>query len=212
MTFPSPFPTPKLLPFEVDLGAFFGDVLLKVQEQRARRQQPPLVPNNQFLIGQETLPQLVSAPAIMIVPRGAKFNSARYTPDQIEPRLLLSQWIMLECHCWGNDDPAGLSQVYSFSTALELFRQLYVAMQAVQYGPAHVRVESSEFVQRTDVNRQGRMFVASVALETFLVVDPPVFAPVATTTTPGIQASLTMDLTTADGSSMVTEATFVVPQ
>lgn len=209
--FPIPLPTPQLLPFEVDLDAFFLDVLSRVRSQRARRQQPPLVPDNQFLIGQESLSNYVSAPAIAIVPRGARFNEARYSIDQDEPRLLLSQWIRLECHCWGHDDPAGLSQAYSFSTSLELFRQLYVALQAVQYGPAHVLVSSSEFVQKTDVNRQGRMFVANVDIETFLVVDPPLFVPVATSTTPGIQSLVTMDLTTSDGSSTVTEAQFVVP-
>lgn len=189
MTFPSPFPTPRLGPFEVSVEKLLNEVLLNVQESRRYRLQPPLVPDNRFLIGQEELGDFVSAPAIFIVPLGARFSQTRGTPEEVSPLKYMSQWLSLECHCWGDDGPPGSSPMYSFSSSLELFRQLMVGLIENNFGPDHVRVISAGYIQNTDRNRQGRMFVGTIEVETFLIKDPPILAPVATATTPGVSTT-----------------------
>lgn len=198
MSLPAPWPIPTLDLFEIDFGALFASVESYVRESRSLRRQPPLT---SFLIGQESLPQWTSAPSIYIVPRGMRIKSVRRNGVEDPPvNASYSQWLLLECHCWGDDDPMGQSQVYSFSTTSELARQLIMGFVdaaiggQVARGEAHTLVESSEFRQLTNVNRQGRTLVLNLAQETFIMRDPPVIVPVATATTPGVQASVTVSM------------------
>jgi hypothetical protein len=215
MTLPNPYPLVPLPVFEVSFSGLFGPVQAQIQAMRQARQQPPLVPNGGLLYGQENEATLVSAPAILVVPTGFRIRTSadRNMPDVVEPILLYSQWMVLRVWCWGDDDPNRVNPdpLYAFSTATELARQLIVALCDNQYGPAHVVVDRASWVQNTDVNRQGRVLELDVAVETFLVRDANIQMPVATNTTPGIQASVTVSGQSPDGSQTQAEATFVVP-
>jgi hypothetical protein len=206
MATPIVFPPPTLPEFEVSFGRLFSEITAQVQYMRGRRQLVPLVPRNTILYGQEVLSELESAPSIAIVPRGFTYRHARETANEtFDPRRLFSQWMMLECHCWGDDNSANpADNLYAFSTATELARELLVAMCDNNFGPHAVDVTGSEFIQKTDVNRQGRVLVLHVELETFVVRDSPLLIPSVTTlVTVGAQG--------ADGTSTVAETTFTVP-
>ena len=208
---PIPFPAPPAAPFDFDFQAFFGGVQAHVQRSRTQRQQPPLVPDNTILVGQETLPEHRDAPSIVIVPRGFKYAPARHTRDSFVPQLLWSSWLELEVHCWGDDDPRRTMPLYSFSTATELARQVLVALQSVNGGVARVRIDESEFVQRTDTNRNGRTLVMMCSIEAFVAHDAPILVPLATSTTGGATMVITPNLTSPDGTSTISEGVFSVP-
>ena len=52
--------------------------------------------------------------------------------------------MQLEISRWGDADPNKLNELYSFSTALELAREIIVSLCDTNYGPANVRVSNSE--------------------------------------------------------------------
>lgn len=212
MTTLYPLPTPPT--FEVDFSRLLLDVTSQVQQMRVRRRQPPLVPNGVILFGQESLSELESAPAIHVVPRGFVYKHARETANQdFDPRRLFSQWMQLECHCWGDDNPDRITDtLYAFSTATELARELLVAFCDNNFGPHSVDVTASQFIQKTDQNRQGRTLILHVELETFVARDPPWLGPIATTPGgPGISVGATVYAQSQDGTSTVGEATFTIP-
>lgn len=200
--FPQPFPQPIPSPFEVDFGRLFLSVQEAVRESRGLRQQPPLSPDNSILWGKENYAvwDQVTAPAILIIPVGVTFKQWR--PDGDLPPVLryLSQWLLFDVHCWGDDVDGGLGSARGYSTALELARQVYCAFVEyaqggqVRRGQVHTKIESCEFRQTTNVNRQGRVLFFRLAQEAFLISDPPILAPVATETTPGVQASVTVQM------------------
>jgi hypothetical protein len=208
---PIPFPAPPPALFDFDFQAFFDGVERHVQTSRKIRQQAPLSPSNTISVGQETLSDLRDAPSINIVPRGFKYEGARDMRNGFVPEILWSSWLQLECHCWGDDDASGVSQLNAFSSATELARQVLDALQRQNGGVARVRVEGAEFVQKTDTNRNGRMLVVRAAIETLLARDPPILVPLATATTPGAVISITPTLTSPDGTSTISEGVFVVP-
>jgi hypothetical protein len=212
--FPIPFPSPSLPPFAWDFDNFFSAVSLRVAEMRQARNQLPLVPDGAILMGQESLSKMIDAPSIVVVPRGYSYRPARNTrQDQtsFSPHILWSQWMRLEAHCWGDEDPNQRSELYSFSTATDLSRQLLVALQGLNGGVPRVEISGAEWAQKSDVNRRGRMLVMSVSIETFVEDDPPILMPYATKATPGVQGEIVMNLTSPDGSQTTTEATFVAP-
>lgn len=211
MTLPNPYAQPQLLPFEVDLSTFFADVSAHIRASRVRRQQPSLVPSGAVLVGQEYLAQYDGPPRIVVVPLGASFAPARHTRDGIDPTMLRSMWIECEAHCWGYDDPSGNDPIYGFSTAIELWRQLFDAMQRINKGVPNVRDTGGQFVQVTDKNRNGRMLNVSFAIWSALVKDPPIYVPIKTATTPGADFDITASLESADGSEVQQEAQFTVP-
>ena len=214
MTLPVPFPNPALEPFAWDFDGFFADISLRILEMRQARNQLPLVPDGAILFGQESLPKAVDAPSIVIVPRGYTYRPARNTRSNLTdfaPHILWSQWMRLEVHCWGDEDPEHRSELYSFSTATDLSRQVLVALQGLNGGVPRVEVGGAEWVQLSDVNRRGRKLVLTVSIETFVTEDPPALLPYATLTTPGVQTALKMNLVSGDGTSTTTEATFVAP-
>lgn len=211
---PIPFLIPALEPFAWDFDGFFAGISERILEMRQARSQLPLVPNGAILFGQESLPKMIDAPSIVIVPRGFSYRPARNTRANLTeraPHILWSQWMRLEVHCWGDEDPEHRSELYSFSTATDLSRQVLVALQGLNGGVPRVEIGGSDWVQLSDVNRRGRMLVMNVSIETFVTEDPPALVPFATATTPGVQAAIKMNLATQDGSSTVTEAAFVAP-
>ena len=207
---------PQLLPFEVDFEGFLLSVETQVRSMRRARSIKSLVPDA-LLIGQESTSRQVAPPSCCIVPTGFRYHSARlpdrdtvgYTP--IEPKPVWSQWMQLDVICWGDDDPEKLSRTYSFSSATEIAREVLVSLADNNYGPASVRVNSAEWVQETHQQRNGRKLLVRVEVETFVVRDPPALVPIATPTTPGVQADVTMYLQTADTLSTETEVVFLVP-
>ena len=209
MTFPSPWPFPSLPQFDVNMAKILGLAQANFQDSRRLRKQPTITPNGEWLIGQENLAQLVSAPAVFVVPRGLRLHDAQKTDVQLDRTLFLSNWIQLEIHCWGGDDPTGVDLSYGFSSAIELFRQVYVGF-AETVGSFRVKVKAAEFRQLTDVDRQGRMLISLIGVQEYLAKDPPVLVPQATGTTQGLDALVTMNLSSADGTSTVQEAQFTV--
>lgn len=189
---PLPYETPPV--FEIDFDAFFRTVEGHIQNSRKRRSQPLLVPNNQILVGKETLPQQISSPSIRIVPGDVRYTASDYIPDNTEPRTVYSQWLSFEAHCWGQDDPAGLKLLYGFSTALELGRQLIVALVDSNIGPANVHVLGGSWVQEVNVNRQGRVLVLNIEIETWVTRDPAIQVPAATSTTPGVTTAISVEI------------------
>lgn len=198
------FAIPTLPAFEVDFTALIASVEAHVNDSRALKRQPPIMGENgspTILFGQEALPHFTSAPAIWVVPKGIKVKSVRRIADtENDPTPYFSQWILFECHCWGNDGPDSAPQSYSFSTCTELARQLIVAFVEaavggqVARGEAHTTVSDAEFRQRTDVNRQGRMLVFTLAQEAFIVRDESIQIAPATPTVPGLQISMTTSI------------------
>lgn len=208
---PVPFPAPSAAQFDFDFDAFFAGVQDHIQTSRKVRRQPPLVPENTVVVGSETTSDLRDAPSIYVVPTGFKYRPARNTRDGFVPALLWSWWLDLEAHCWGDDDPEGVRSLYGLSTATELGRQFLNALQHVNGGVSRVEVGGSEFIQRTDVNRNGRMLVLRASIEGFVAKDPPILVPLATSTTPGATFVITPNITSPDGTSTISEGVYVVP-
>ena len=112
--------------------------------------------------------------------------------------------MQLEISRWGDADPNKLNELYSFSTALELAREIIVSLCDTNYGPANVRVSNSERGPETDISRLGRKLFLKVEVETFVVRDPPLLVS-------GEAASVTGDLQSIDGSTTQQVVTFTVP-
>ena len=208
---PYPFPQPKPRRFDFDFEAFFLTVQDHVQQSRAILGQSPLVPRGEILLGQEQLSQNWDAPNIVVIPRGFRYGPPRHFQDSFNPKPFWSWWQELEVYCWGDPDPGGASDLYSFSSATELARQFLIGMTKASGGPARVQPESATWAQSTDVNRLGRVMILRVSFERHVNVDPPIEVPVASSTTTGIVASLTAQITSPDGTSTVTEALFTAP-
>jgi hypothetical protein len=206
---PLPYESPPLV--EVDFDAFFLAVEHRITNSRIRCRQPPLVPDGRILVGQETLSKQISSPSIRVVPIDVRFTESDFIPDNIEPRTLYSQWLRLEAHCWGYDSDDPSKPLWGFSSSLELARQFIVALCDSNLGPANVRVLGGEWVQRTDINRQGRVLVVTVEIETWLTRDPAVQLPAATSTTPGVQATVGVSIENPITGTPTSGASFVVP-
>jgi hypothetical protein len=195
----------------VDLEQFFLTVQDHIQQSRTILGQSPLVPRGEILVGQEQLSQQWDAPNIIVVPKGFRYAPPRHFGKGFNPKPLWSWWQDLEIHCWGDADPSGSSDIFSFSTATELSRQFLVALASAAGGPARVQPGGAEWGQKTDVNRQGRVLILRASFERHVNLDPPIEVPVAGSTTTGIVMSVIGELTSPDDSSTVTEATFTVP-
>lgn len=224
--FGSPFAARLLPQFEVDFDRLINEVNSKIQSSRRRRGQAPLVPDGVMLIGQESVAKIDSAPGIVLVPRGFRYEHAREVVDRagspadtsnslpdFDPRPVFSQWLELEAHCWGDDDPSLKSQNYAFSSATELARQLVVALVDTQGGPHAVQITGAQFVQKVDWNRQGRMLVLDIEVETFVIRDAPYLLPVAGPggNPPGVVGAVVVSAQSQDGTSTVQETTFSLP-
>lgn len=211
---PLPFPKPALLPFDFDFDEFFLAAQENVRQSRVYRNQPPLIPDQQILVGQEQLSKQLTPPTIVVVPRGVRYRSMRHIErTSFTPELLWSAWIQIDAHCWGHEDPDQRSELYSFSTSLELMRQFLVSVQFVTGDVSRIEANGAEWVQDVDINRLGRHLVVSIGIEYSIAVDPPILASFVTGTKTGIQVSVTADLQTSldNPTSTVTEAVFVVP-
>jgi len=213
LPWPLPYPQPVLPPFTIPVEEIFFKAQSLIASMRKRRNIPALNPDGQILLGQEQLSRELSPPYCIVIPTGATFEPARKLRDGIEPEMLEGQWLEFEAHCWGYEDPDSRTSTYSFSTAVEVWRELYWSLTLVNGGVPNVRASMGEWVQKTDINRLGRVLVVRFALRTWLTADPPIFAPFATTGVPGIEISVDGNLqnTLQNPTSTVTEAVFVVP-
>jgi len=174
-----------------------------------------MVPGGGLLIGQENLSQQLSPPSVCMVPRGFEYQPSRNTranTNMLAPQILWSAWMILELHCWGDPDPMSVDRNYGFSTSMDLARQCLVALQACNGGVPRVNIRGSEWVQKTDVMRMGRVLVMNVAIETWITDDPPILMPARTDTTDGVKATVTVDATSPDGSSSIQAEQFDVPR
>ena len=206
-----PYPIPAPRRFDFDFEAFFLTVQDHIQQSRSILGQSPLVPRGEILIGQEQLSENWDAPNIVVIPRGFRYAPSRNFQEGFGTRPQWSWWQELEVYCWGDQDPANTSDLYSFSSATELARQFLNALSHATGGPARVQPDSAKWAQLTDVNRLGRVLVLGVSFERHVNLDPPIQVPVSSSTTAGIVMSLTANVTSPDGSSTISEAVFIVP-
>jgi hypothetical protein len=156
--------------FANQIDQLFAKIFERIEEARkGLRQRPALL-----RVGKENIGTTKAPPSIVVVPIGCRYEPARKWADSLEPKPLWSQWLICDCECWGDDDPSGLVTQYAFSSALELVRELLVAMSEENYGPASIRPTIGEFEQELNVNRLGRKYTFRVELETFVTKVPPI--------------------------------------
>lgn len=212
---PIPFPRPLLPAFDFDFAAFFGRVNLSIRNSRRLRNQVPLVPEEQIVVGQENAANAYSPPTIIVIPKGYTYRPARHDRDPMSPELQWSAWLQVEAQLWGPEDPEGSDPLYSFSSTAELARQFLNGLVYAQKNSIDsVHVEGAEWVQNVNINRLGRKLVLQVDVQTYVAKDPPLFVPFETATTPGAVVDISAQISTPPAqspASAVTEAVFTVP-
>jgi hypothetical protein len=118
---------------------------------------------------------------------------------------------MFDAHIWGDVDPSGANPLYDFNTTLELYRELVGAFWRQLGGAPSLEHGESRWVQPTDDRRLGRMLVAPIAFFADLTDEPYVLLPYSTATSPGVQAHVTVEETSPDGSSTISVGPIIAP-
>jgi hypothetical protein len=200
----------------IDLGAIVTSVFAEVTATRVARSLPAAT----LHMGQEQLVAQESPPRIVLVPTAMDYAPARamggaagapfFSQASGNPKVLYRRWVSFEAYCWGEETVAPATPPlenpdlwYSFSSTLELERELLVAFAHNCGGPAAVRLTSSRWEQPTDLNRFGRLLVVSFAIETPVAQEPYVVLPYATQTTSGVQVSASIKEVFPDGTSSI---------
>ena len=214
------------LPF--DLTDFFAPVQASIASYRtqlglAQLTGPDGVGTGTLSIGAEYLKFQLSPPQIIIVPTGGHIRnyldsgvSAGNAP--ILPKQFWTDEMAFEAYCWGDEDPAGPppigSQLYSYNSALELRRELAIALAQIggipeaQWGRYRWTPESG------DDNRIGRVLMLEFALWSpvnDLGIGPLVTVPFATATSSGVQLDALVQAVSPDGSSTLQVGTIIAP-
>jgi hypothetical protein len=219
MTFAVPFPIPQPPPFDVDFDEIWGAITSDIAVVRQTRAVKPLQPRGVVLVGHEYLSQEHAPPRIVVVPTGARFTSARrpgrgqstLSLVNANPNVFWTQWLTFEGWCWGDEDPAKTRQLYGFSTAIDLSRQLLGAMARNLGSTANLQVDGARFEQPRDVNRLGRLYIVSFAIGTSINDEPWIEVPGATAAQPGVAVAASVTATSPDGTQTSTPVTFGVP-
>jgi hypothetical protein len=196
-------PTPPA--FDVDFDEVFRLVSADIAAVRVSRKLRPLVPQAAVLVGREYSGQEMSPPRIVVVPTGARYAPGRRVGKQTgvfdipnaNPAIFWLQWLTFRAECWGEETPRGAqvgSSLYSFSTAVELARELMGALVRVLGGVPNIQIDGAEFDQPRDVVRFGRLYVLNFAIGTNVTDEPWVLVNPVT-------ADVAVDITSPDGSS-----------
>jgi hypothetical protein len=200
--------------FDVDFDEVFAAISADIATVRKSRELPPLVPEGAILVGAEYSGQEQAPPRIVVIPTGARYAPARRVGKEngtfgignANPPVFWLQWLTFRAECWGSDDPRGKigSSLYSFSSALELARELLGALTRQVGGVPNVQIDGAEFNQPRDINRFGRLYVVNFAIGTSVTDER-------WTTAAPVTAGVTITATSPDGSSTQTEAQFTAP-
>ena len=187
------------------LGAVFTEMAVV----RAGRGLPALTAAH---VGAEWLRAEEDAPRVVIVPVSNAFATARNTGNQtgitgdFNPKSLFRRLSTFEAYLWGDDKPADGTEAttwYSFDSAVELERELLVALAHNLGGPAAIIQLGSTWDQPTDMNRRGRLLVTRFAFETPVTQEPYITLPYSTASTSGVQISTTIEMLWPDGTSTI---------
>ena len=198
-----------------DLSALFSLVFGEIATVRASRTLPPLTSTH---VGAEWLHSEEDAPRICIVPSKANYDTARGLGNQtgvvgdFNPKPLFRRLLSFDAYCWGDDLPRPQTEadtLYSFNSAIELERELIVALSHNLGGPAALRLHGAQWDQPTDMNRRGRLLILSFAFETPVTQEPYIVLPYSTTA--GVQIHATMETVFPDGQSSIA-GVIIVPQ
>jgi hypothetical protein len=214
------------LPF--DLTDFFAPVQANIASYRTAMGLPQItgpdgVNSGTLSIGEEYLKFQLAPPGIIIVPMGGHLRNYLDSGVQtsIAPILPKQYWtdeMAFEAYCWGDEDPAGAppagSQLYSYNSAIELRRELAVALAQIggipeaQFGRYRWTPESG------DTNRIGRVLTLEFALWSPVndtIIGPNVIVPFATDSSSGVQVDAAIVATSPDGSSTLQVGTIIAP-
>lgn len=202
-----------------NVGAFFEAVSEHIAQVRTVRNLPALVSSDgarvgQVQVGEEYLAAFKDAPGIVVVPVGAYYEPARHLQSNGggigiqagNPKILWSQWLRWDAHVWGYpDNLSDVMDVNSFSFTLELAREFLDALRHVNGGIPRIKPEVARWVQNTNLNRVGRKYVLTFALETYVTDEPYIILSPVT-------ADVSVSMLSADGSSTTSETdSFTVP-
>lgn len=206
------------------IAALWSAIFSEIVTVRAARQLAPLV---SFHLGQEFLDAQESPPRIVVVPTPGDYAAGRplggavgspfFSPASANPKTFWRRWLAFDGYCWGDENPSPASPPienpdvwYSFSSALELERELLIAVAHNTGGTAGVRLSGYRWEQTSDLNRLGRLLVVSFAIETQVSQEPYLVLPYATQSTSGVQISATLEELFPDGTTSIA-GTIVTP-
>jgi hypothetical protein len=170
-------------------------------------------------LGQEWLNASESPPRIVVVPTpyryaaarplgGAAGPSAYFTQASINPKTFWRRLLAFDAYCWGDPSPSMSSPPteqdawYSFNSALELERELLIALAHIG-GTSLIGLEGGRWEQPSDQQQLGRLLITSFTIETQLSQEPYTILPYATQSTSGVQIAATMEEVWPDGTSTI---------
>ncbi len=212
------------LPFT--LGDMLAPAQALVAEYRTRMGLPQLtgpdgVGSGTIAFGAEYLDFHLSPPGIIIVPRDEDIQNAidSGVTDGPAPYLPKRYWLgalRFDAWCWGDEDPdfdTTQNTAYSFDSALELRRELCVALAQIG-GIAGVGTLRGRWEQPANVKRLGRLYVLTFQFWTpinDLTIRDTTVVPFATPSTPGATIDATVAATSPDGTTTIQEGVIVAP-
>jgi hypothetical protein len=213
------------LPF--DLVQFFSPVQASLASYRTAMGLPQItgpdgVNSGTLSIGEEWLDFQLAPPGIIIVPSGGRITSFidSGVSDANSPPMPKAFWtdqMMFEAYCWGDEDPAGPppagTQLYSYNSALELRRELLVALAQLG-GIPETQPGRYRWEQPAQTNRYGRVLVLEFSLWSPIndnIIGPNIVLPFATDSSSGVQIDAAILATSPDGSSTVQFGVIIAP-
>jgi len=162
-------------PWVTDLNQTFQNVYLTIASTRQDLNLPPLQPiasgsTANFLFGHEFVVTEHTAPRIIIVPIRGEFDFSATMPlgpitddEKQQPRKpIYREWAVFQAWIWGDPGvPVDLTipnGSYDFNSTYELRREFISAFYDTVTGGSF-RPDSAEWVQDSDMNRYGRVYV-----------------------------------------------------
>jgi hypothetical protein len=208
-----------------DFAAIWTAIFSEIVTVRAGRSLPAAT----LHLGQEWLVAQESPPRIVIVPTPGDYGPARamggasgpanfFQQSSFNPKTFWLRYLSFDAYIWGNESPAPSSPPvenpdlwYSFSSAVELERELLISLAHNCGGPAAIRLGGYRWDQPADLQRLGRLLVVSFAIQTPVTQEPYTILPYATQTTSGVQVSATIEEVFPDGTSSIAGVIVIPP-
>jgi hypothetical protein len=162
-------------------------------------------------VGQEQVRAEEDAPRLVVVPTGARYETARNVGNQggvypdTNPKTFWRRILTFDALCWGDQPPASTeSDLWvSYNTSVEIERELLIALAHNLGGPAAIRLYGARWEQPTDMNRRGRVLVVEFGFETPVTQEPYIVLPYSTVGGSGVQIHATIEAVFPDGQSSV---------
>jgi len=181
----------------------------------------PALSDGGIVFGHEVIPTRSSPPRITADLKDIRTETARHfgaslTSDGIlgnnTASLWWRQWLHVEFHLWGNPDVTGVDRGADLDACFELMREVEYALLTVGEGIPNTRILAADFVQPTDLIRNGRLLVLSVEIAWNLSTDTP-FTELAfaTPTVPGVTIDAVVSEQNPVTSALTPAGTIVAP-